>query len=51
MFFFCLFQLDVQAAKAVDPNHPQWNFSEDEGGINNQAEDEEFATESDSDKD
>jgi len=40
---------DVQAAKEVDDNHPQWDFSEEEGAANNKAEDEEFATESDSD--
>jgi len=40
---------DVQAAKEMDNNHPQWNFSEEEGAANNKAEDEEFATESDSD--
>ena len=32
-------------------NHPQWDFSEEEGkSANNKAEDEEFATESDSDE-
>ena len=29
-------------------DHPQWNFSEEEGS-NNKAEEEEYATESDSD--
>jgi hypothetical protein len=33
----------------MDDNHPQWDFSEEEGPNNNKAEDEEFATESDSD--
>ncbi|CAF0722947.1 unnamed protein product [Adineta ricciae] len=40
---------DVQAAKEMDNNHPQWDFSEDEGAANAKAEDEEFATESESD--
>jgi len=39
----------VEAAKEMDDNHPQWDFSEDEGTKNNKAEDEEFATESESD--
>jgi len=43
--------LDVQAAKEVVDNHPQWNFSEDEGVMNNKTKDDEYATESDSDKD
>lgn len=43
--------MDVQVAKEVTDDHPQWNFSEDEGAANNKADDEEFATESDSDKD
>lgn len=33
----------------MDDNHPQWDFSEDEGAKNAKAEDEEFATESESD--
>jgi hypothetical protein len=33
----------------MDDNHPQWDFSEEEGAVNNKAQDEEFATESDSD--
>ncbi|CAF3624233.1 unnamed protein product [Adineta steineri] len=41
---------DVQAAKEMDDNHPQWDFSEEEGAANNKAEDEEFATESESDE-
>lgn len=40
----------VEAAKEMDDNHPQWDFSEDEGAKNNKAEDEEFATESESDE-
>ncbi|CAF2397134.1 unnamed protein product [Rotaria sp. Silwood2] len=43
--------LDVQAAKEVVDNHPQWDFSDDDGKINNKVEDDEFTTESDSDKD
>jgi hypothetical protein len=35
----------------VEDNHPQWNFSEDEGGNNPTAADDDFATESDSDND
>jgi len=42
--------LDVQAAKEIVDNHPQWDFSEDEGAKNTKAEDEEFATESESDE-
>jgi hypothetical protein len=34
----------------VDVNHPQWNLSEDEGATNQKENDNEFATESDSDK-
>lgn len=40
---------DVQAAKEIDENHPQWDFSDEEGITNDKAADEEFATESDSD--
>ncbi|CAF1209495.1 unnamed protein product [Rotaria sordida] len=40
---------DVQAAKEMVDNHPQWDFSDEEGAANNKADDEEFATESDSD--
>jgi translocation protein SEC63 len=40
----------VEAAKEMDDNHPQWDFSEDEGTKNTKAEDEEFATESESDE-
>lgn len=40
----------VEAAKEIDDNHPQWDFSEDEGAKNQKAEDEEFATESESDE-
>ncbi|CAF4165328.1 unnamed protein product, partial [Rotaria magnacalcarata] len=36
---------DVQAAKEMIDNHPQWDFSDEEGATNNKAEDEEFATE------
>ncbi len=43
-------QFKVEAAKEMDDNHPQWDFSEDEGTKNPKAEDEEFATESDSDE-
>ncbi|CAF4333576.1 unnamed protein product, partial [Rotaria sordida] len=43
--------LDVQAAKEVVDNHPQWDFSENDERINNKVEDNEFTTESDSDKD
>ena len=49
ILFSVTFQFDVQAAKEMDNNHPQWDFSEDEGAANNKAEDEEFATESESD--
>lgn len=42
-------RFDVKEAKAVVDNHPQWDFSEDEGANNAKAEDEEFTTESDSD--
>ncbi|CAM4882334.1 unnamed protein product [Rotaria socialis] len=45
------FSFDVQTAKKVADNHPQWDFSEDDGATNNKADDDEFATESDSDKD
>ncbi len=43
-------QFKVEAAKEMDDNHPQWDFSEDEGAKNTKAEDEEFATESESDE-
>lgn len=42
-------RFDVKEAKAVVDNHPQWDFSEDEGATNAKADDEEFTTESDSD--
>ncbi|CAF2060985.1 unnamed protein product [Rotaria magnacalcarata] len=45
------FSFNVQTAKKVADNHPQWDFSEDDGATNNKADDDEFATESDSDKD
>ncbi|CAF3492449.1 unnamed protein product [Rotaria sordida] len=37
--------LDVQAAKEVVDNHPQWDFSENDERINNKVEDNEFTTE------
>jgi len=43
--------LDVEAAKEIDKNHPQWNFDDDEEQTNTKAEDEEFTTESDTDQD
>ncbi|CAF0823395.1 unnamed protein product [Rotaria sp. Silwood1] len=43
---------DVQEAKEVVDNHSQWNFSDDDDeGMNNEVKDNEFTTESDSDKD
>lgn len=40
---------DVQEAKEITEDHPQWNFGEDEASDQNKADDEEYATESDSD--
>ncbi len=49
-FNILFFQLYVEEARGVeDNNHPQWNFSGDEGGNNPTVTDGEFATESDSD--
>ncbi|CAF3403362.1 unnamed protein product [Rotaria sp. Silwood1] len=46
------FDFDVQEAKEIVDNHSQWDFSDDDDeGMNNEAKDNEFTTESDSDKD
>ena len=39
----------MEEAKEVENNHPQWNFGDDEGGNDLQEDDNQFATESDSD--
>lgn len=45
----CFFKFEVQQAKEIE-EHPQWNFTDEEdGGENN--EDSEFDTESESEAD
>ena len=39
----------MEDAKEVENNHPQWNFGDDEGENDLQNDDNQFATESDSD--
>lgn len=46
---FCFVQLDVEEAKEVENDHPQWNFGDDEVENDLQNDDNQFATESDSD--